>query len=311
MKLNKLFLTALTAAGLAAGVALAADGDKPTQAEQKATAAVQSGVQDKVQDIAREKRDTLIEEAVDALAKTAQALAALDKGNSDESLKLLAEATGKLEIVVAAHPDLAVAPVAVEIEAYDVYADLPSIFEARRVATHYLVDGRIQNAREIIEPLRSEMIIRVTGIPLATYPDAIKAVVPLIKEGKAEEAKAALQTALSTLVVEETVVPLPILRAQLLIEQAAQLAENKRSKDEQANLTVFIDAAVYQLALAEALGYGDPATYLVFAAEIAKVTDLLSDRKAHKGAFDKLQGDMKDFGVTYSSTAQPAGSEKK
>ncbi len=306
MKFKKSLIAAVAAFSLLAGVAAAGNDTKPTQAQQKATAAVQSGVQDKVQSLAKEKRDTLIQEAVDALAKTAQALAALDKGDTDTALKLLAEATGKLEVVVAAHPDLAVAPVAVEIEAYDVYADLPSIFQARRVATHYLVDGRVQDARETIEPLRSEMIIRVTGIPLATYPEAIKAVVPLIKDGKVEEAKAALQTALSTLVVEETVIPLPILRAQLLIEQAAELAASKRSKADQQQLQVLIDAAVYQLALAEALGYGDPATYLVFAAEIAKINELLSDRKAHKGAFDKLQSDMKDFGTTHSSTAQPA-----
>ncbi len=306
MKRLKKVLVVTWLAGLLAAPAIAADGEKPTQAQQEATAAVQSGVQDKAQSIAREKRDTLIEEAVEALAKTAQALAALDKNNSDEALGLLTEATGKLEIVVAAHPDLAVAPVAVEIEAYDVYADLPSIFEARRVATHYLVDGRIQDAREIVQPLRSEMIIRVTGLPLATYPEAIKAVVPLIKDDKTEDAKEALQTALSTLVVEETVIPLPVLRAQLLIEQAADLADEKRSKDDQAQLSVLIDAAVYQLALAEALGYGDPAAYLAFAAEIAKVSDLLSDRKAHEGAFDKLQSDMKDFGTTHSSTAKPA-----
>ncbi len=306
MNFKKQLIAAFAAVSLVAGLATAGEADKPTQAQQNATANVQSGVQDKVQSIAKEKRDTLIQEAVDALAKTAQALAALDKNGTETALKLLAEATGKLEIVVAAHPDLAVAPVAVEIEAYDVYADLPSIFEARRVATHYLVDGRIQSARETIEPLRSEMIVRVTGIPLATYPEAIKAVVPLIKDGKVEEAKAALQTALSTLVVEETVIPLPILRAQLLIEQAAELAESKRSKDEQEQLQVFVSAAIYQLALAEALGYGDPATYLVFAAEIAKVTDMLNDRKAHKGAFDKLQSDMKDFGTTHTSTAKPA-----
>lgn len=39
--------------------------------------------------------------------------------------------------------------------------------------------------------------------------------VPLIDQGKIEEAKAALQSALSTLVEELSVLPLPVLRAKL------------------------------------------------------------------------------------------------
>ncbi|MGS8570856.1 YfdX family protein, partial [Salmonella enterica subsp. enterica serovar Braenderup] len=59
-----------------------------------------------------------------------------------------------------------------------------------------------------------------TNIPLASYPAAVKAVVPLIDQGKIEEAKAALQSALNTLVEERSVLPLPVLRAKLLLKRA-------------------------------------------------------------------------------------------
>jgi len=45
MKFKKSLIAALAAFSLLAGVAVAGDDNKPTQAQQKATAAVQSGVQ--------------------------------------------------------------------------------------------------------------------------------------------------------------------------------------------------------------------------------------------------------------------------
>lgn len=50
--------------------------------------------------------------------------------------------------------------------------------------------------------------------------------VPLIDQGKIEEAKAALQSALSTLVEELSVLPLPVLRAKLLLKRAEPLVED-------------------------------------------------------------------------------------
>ncbi len=92
----------------------------------------------------------------------------------------------------------------------------------------------------------------VAAIPLATYPDAIKAVTPLIDQGKVEEAKAALEAALSTLVVTRHVIPLPLLRVDEALVIAEVLAE-KKDRDEKENqaLENALDAAVEQLKLAE------------------------------------------------------------
>jgi len=73
-----------------------------------------------------------------------------------------------------------------------------------------LKKGRVQDARALVSGLASEIIIEVVNIPLATYPDAIKAVVPLIEAGKVKEAKAALVAALNTLVITRHIIPLPM-----------------------------------------------------------------------------------------------------
>ncbi len=264
--------------------------------QQEVADTVKSQEQNQLNKLAKDKRDTLVTEAIEAVAKTAEALAALDKGDTEAALKALEEVTGKLEIVLSAHPEMALAPVDVKTFVFDVYADVPSIVLARKNATHLLIEGEVQKARRLLEPLRSEIVIEVTALPLATYSEAIKAVVPLIKDGKLEEAKAALQEVLSTLVVEQEIVPLPIMRAQLLLEQAEALAENARSEEHQLTLELLLNAAAYQLALAQALGYGDARTYLVFASEIAKIRQAVQDKAGHSGLFDKLRELLSGFG---------------
>jgi hypothetical protein len=271
--------------------------DAEVKRQQEVVDTVQAQERNALQGLAQEKHDSLISEAVEAVAKTAEVLAALEAGDTEKAIQLLEEITGKLEIVLSAHPELNIAPVDVKTFIFDIRADVPAILLARKNATHLLVDGELQKVRRLIEPLRSEIVIEVTGLPLATYPEAIKAIVPLIKDGKIDEAIQALQEVLRTLVVEEEIVPLPILRAQLLLEQAETLAENARSDEHQHTLDVLLNAAAYQLALAEALGYGDARTYLVFASEIAKIRAKTQDKSGHSGLFDKLRELLKGFGT--------------
>ena len=75
----------------------------------------------------------------------------------------------------------------------------------------------MQKARLLVANLASEIVFQTTNVPLATYPNAIKAITPLIDESKLVEAKSGLQAALNTLVVRtEMVIPLPKLRAEQL-----------------------------------------------------------------------------------------------
>ncbi len=296
---TKNILTSIALSGLLAVSTINATENKTVQTETQKT--VQNNINQKTQDIAKNKRDSLENDAVIALSKTAEALKALDDNDSDKALSLLSDAIGKLEIVVTAKPDLSFAPVAVSMAAYDVITDLPTILEAQRVATHLLVDGEFQKVREIIEPIRSEMVVTTTSLPLATYPDAIKDVVPLIKDKKNEKAKQALQTVLSTVVVEKEVMPLPVMRAQMLLDIAETKAQVKRNKVKQEELDELYGAAIYQLALAEAMGYGDAQTYALFATEIEKIQKETSNKKANTGIFDKIKDMLTNFGTSNSS----------
>jgi len=100
-----------------------------------------------------------------------------------------------------------------------------------------LDDGRVQQARRLIRNLASETVISVTNIPLATYPDAIKKAAKLIDEEKMDEAKKELQLALNTLVVTDTIIPLPVTTAEKYLKEAETLTEKgDRSKEENERL---------------------------------------------------------------------------
>ena len=218
---------------------------------------VQPEVQKEMDSQAADKRKQVLDEAVSALALTKSALAALDGKDTARALATLAEVTGKLELIVAREPTLALAGVDVRTIVHDLFANTETIEAMTDEALDALKHGEVQQARHVLALLASEIVITVTNIPLASYPAAVKAVVPLIDQGKIEEAKAALQSALSTLVEERSVLPLPVLRAKLLLKRAEPLVEDgQRSEASNERLETLLNEARQQLEMAELLGYG-------------------------------------------------------
>jgi len=218
---------------------------------------VQPEVQKETDSQAADKRKQVLDEAVSALSLTKSALAALDGKDTARALATLAEVTGKLELIVAREPTLALAGVDVRTIVHDLFANTETIEAMTDEALDALKHGEVQQARHVLALLASEIVITVTNIPLASYPAAVKAVVPLIDQGKIEEAKAALQSALSTLVEERSVLPLPVLRAKLLLKRAEPLVEDgQRSEASNERLETLLNEARQQLEMAELLGYG-------------------------------------------------------
>jgi hypothetical protein len=161
-----------------------------------------------------------------------------------------------------------------------------------------LADDRVQHARHALEFLASEADIDVAELPLATYPAAIKAVAPLINAGKIGEAKAALSTALNTLVVETLIIPLPRVRAEAMLSEADQLAKKKdRNDQEKTRLRSLIEATQRELRLAEALGYGTKESYKPLYAQLDEVRSK-TDSGESGGILDKIRHSIRNFRFT-------------
>ena len=254
---------------------------------------VQEGVDTKADEKIVQKRKKIIEEAVTALSETRKAIQALDKKEPDKALAALEKATGKLELILAREPDLALAPTDVSLMTLDVLGTLESIELAREEAEEALEDGDVQTARSLLSKLGSEIVVRVTNIPLASYPEAIKAVTPLIDDGKLDEAKADLAAALHTLVITDHVIPLPVVRAESMLAQAEELTEKEdREKGENDQLTSLLENARYQLQMGEALGYGQEDEYKELYAQLDQIEEKTGDGKSGKGFFNKIKSSI-------------------
>jgi len=246
---------------------------------------------------AAKERSHIMDDAVTALNDTQAALRELEAGRKTKSLELLAAAVGKLEIVTTAHPDLALAPVDVNVIVRSYPGDVKDIEKAKDVASDMLDDGRVQDARYLLDSLASEVDVRVTSIPLATYPDAIKKIVPLIDKGKTKEAIRDLQQTLSTLMITDHITPLPVLHAQDLLAHARKTVGNQKSieKKDMESVHGFLNDAKLELAKAKALGYLDKKVYLAMLKDVHSLEKKLSEHNDTRGLLDALKKKVDDF----------------
>lgn len=260
------------------------------------------------QDQTAEKRKEILNEASSAIRETQNALKALDEKKNKDALVALERATGKLEIILARDPELALAPSGINAFTYDVLADIDAVKALRKKAEDALEDGRVQEARRLISNLASETVIRVSNIPLATYPDAIKLAVKRIDEGDIDEAQKILQTALNTLVMTDTIIPLPVIRAEKLLKEAETLVEKEdRKEEENERLTGLLKDARIKLEFAQALGYGSKKDFKNLYEQLDEIEDKTGGSKSGTGFFDKIKRYLKD---TLESSQKGAQSGK-
>jgi hypothetical protein len=215
-------------------------------------------------------------------------------------ISALERATGKLEVILARDPKLALAPVNVGAMSVSVIANTDNVKEARKEAERLLDDGQVQTARHLLEGLASETVISVSNIPLATYPAAIKQAVKLLDDGKQDDAKKVLQTALNTLVITNTIIPLPVAATQAMLVDAEKLAEKvDRKDDDNKKLADLLTASRAQLEFAEALGYGTKQDFKDLYAQLDEIKDKTSSGKSGTGFFAKIKSSLS--GVVKSS----------
>ncbi len=270
---------------------------KTPQAQSETAQSVQPQVDSAVTAHAAEKRHEIIADAVVAVQETQKALQFLEEKKTKEALQALERATGKLELILAREPQLALAPVNTEVVAYDLLANPETIRAIIADAKRYLESGEVQKARALIANLASEVVFRTTSIPLGTYPEAIKAVTPLIDAGKIQEAKVALQSALNLLVVtEDDVIPLPVVRAQHLLAKAEALAENEhRTEQESQLLEAALAEARKQIEIAELLGYGNKEAFQPLYEQLDQIEAKTAGGKGGKGWFDQIKKKLSEL----------------
>ena len=300
----------------AAQPAATATQDEASAGQSETANAVKADIASETSKQVDDKRAELVEEAAAALAKTREAIAALDKNEPDAALAALEQAAGKLDIIIARDSDLALAPVEVAAIRRDLIASVDSIRKLRNNIKELVKQGEIQEARPLIENFGSEIVITTTYIPLATYPDAIAKTAALIDEGDIDEAKITLDAALSTLVVADKIVPLPLLRAQAYLDAAeaaleaqapaSESVENGEQPEQsglslqadqrdEADVKALLENAAHEIELAKAFGYGDKTLYRQLQDDIKTLQQRIGADGEAGGLFASIRRQISDL----------------
>ncbi len=281
--MKKLFISTVLASLLASGMAVA---NNPTSKEVNKQTVAQA-----TQD-AKSHQVKLLKESVEALMLTQKTLVDLAKNQKDLAIKDLESAIGKLEVVLASKNVPKLLPVQSSVVAYEYAGDIKTLLKAINDVKVLIAANKLQDARVLLDTLRSELVISTVSIPLATYPDALKLAAKYLHEGKTKEAIAVLDAALNTLVETQVVLPLPILKAEGLIKAASLIAKTDK---EQA--LKHLEQAKKELVIAQTLGYVSTSstTYKMLKESIEKVEKEIKGKNKAEKLFEELINKIKEF----------------
>jgi hypothetical protein len=233
----------------------------------------------------------LDKDAIAAIEQTAQAIDSIAAGKTADALKGIEKATGKVNIVLARNPELALIPVSVEALIIDTAPrDIDDIEKLADAADKAMLVDDFPTARALLGALRSEVRVRTYNLPLGIYPTALQEAARLLDKDS-QAASIALLAALNTLVTVDQVTALPLLVAQEAINQAQTAAQ----KDKNAAQKV-VEAAEFELNRAMALGYaGQDPEYPALKDDISNLKKQLKGSEDTTSAFSKLKARLGAF----------------
>jgi len=284
--MKKLVVSAL-AATLLATSAFAADSKNADAKTKNVSNTAIAKAEQKAQDDTK-----LVKEAIKAIQYTQEALVYLNENKIDKAKEALKNAVGQLALVLNAPNAPYLLPVDIRIEAYQFAGKLEDVAKLVAQAKLLVAQNKLPEAREILNTLRDEIVIKTINLPLATYPAALNLAIKYLNENKIKEAKDVLAMALATLVEVDTIIPIPLIKAEALVIEASKIVK----KDKKEALKYLAEAA-YQLKLAETLGYTSKSdtTYKMLAEAIAKLEKEIKANHKTEGLFENLIKKLKEF----------------
>ncbi len=256
---------------------------------------MQNSINDTMQKDFKVKIDEDTQKALDILKQTQEVIDQISKDQKEEAKKKLANLIGELEILITKNPKVSLIPVNVNYELRDAVVDIETAKNLIEEAKKEFESGYYQSAKKVLNALSSEYVIKISFLPLATYPDAMKIAAKLLDEDKKDEALAVLINALYILAIQEIAIPLPILRAEEYIKAAAIAVKDKK-EEYIATAVVLLENAEYQLQLAEVMGYGKKdKEYKDLAMAIKELKEAIKEKLETESLFDKLADKIKSF----------------
>ncbi len=237
-------------------------------------------------------QDNVVTEAAEVVELTEKALGHLEKSEYKKAIATLESALGKIKVLTTDDSNKGNILIDFRVATYDLEESNQYIKDEKRKAEKALKKGHLQEAKRILDPLASEIVIERYYLALSNYPRYIKKSVQAIRGKKYDKANILLLSALNSVLVEEEVIPLPIIRAYSIIESLDTNLKKSKLNVKKANEK--LAQAKEELTRAELLGYG------LTKSEIQDLKDKIqlaeqkinSNQKPTK-VLDKLRGSLK------------------
>jgi len=286
--MKKILLSAITAVALLGSMGYA----KEQAAENATVKEVKNAAVNNAKSDAMTGQKKLVQEAIDSLKASHEALLALDKGDKEKALKDIEKGLGKLEVILAAKDAPKLLPIKSFVSVNEFIGSSDGVKASVKLTKELLDSGKVQLARKMLASLQSEIDVTTISLPLVSYPDALKLASTYIHSDKVEMAKEVLAIALNTFDETTVVVPIPLLKATDLIAAASDIA--KKDKDK---AIVYLDAASESLKVAKELGYVSKSatTYKVLQDKIDEVKKEVKGKNEAVKLFDALKEKLADF----------------
>ncbi len=189
-------------------------------------------------------------EVLDGLQSTLEALRALQNGDNKNAKDKLEKATKLFDKALKDNPKLGLVPVANSINISEIQAKPKDIKETINLAKDLLSDYLVQDARDILIPLKDDVEITTNLIPMEIYPLVTKKAFDALEKGEKDIALATLVSGLSTVVTQKVRIPISLLEAEALLVEASNLDKSKKKEAHK-----LLQDANEQLEKAVLLGY--------------------------------------------------------
>jgi hypothetical protein len=140
--------------------------------------------------------------------------------------------------------------------------------------------------------LKDELDINIISLPMQVYPASTKTALEALNKGDKKAALSALAVGFSTLVHTKIVIPTPLLIAQDMIKDAANLDKSKKQEAHK-----LLDAAKEQLKRAYLLGYTSKHTkaYKELNAQIDAISKEIDGKNMVEKLYEKLKESFKSL----------------
>jgi len=224
------------------------------------------------------QQQTLVEkDAVIAVAHTRQVLLSLKKTNVGAAKKQLDKVLARLNQLASMKAEQDVAVIQISKMVSDHLIDPLNIKNKKQIIDAQWQLGHAQIVRRLLNNFANDIVMTTQSISTLDFIRTIKQIRSLIARDQTDEARRLTEGLLKSGKQAEFVIPLPLLRAELMIKEAERLTQQgiDNQQSSHAQLQWLLDNANYQLHLSEVFGYGEPGHYKMFYQAIDGIKNLI------------------------------------